>query len=258
MLLSFISLFFISIFFYIIGKFSFYYLSKLCFKTKYFQENLISENILVGIILFSFSALFANFFFPIKYLVIFFLFFLIYIIFKRKIICLKDLKIIIIFCIIFLLLPLTMKFGYDSGLYHLPHQLILREDKISFGLLNLHQRYGLISILNYLKSPFWLEDNLFLLGTISALFYIIFFMYCYEKAVRDLNRSYIYFFTLLFFIFTSKYSRPTIALVDDLYAIIFFLTIFKSFELLNYNEIKKKSNSSFKLNFFLYIFSILI
>ena len=40
----------------------------------------------------------------------------------------------------------------DAGLYHLPYIKILNDEKILFGLSNLHFRYGHISIVQYLAA----------------------------------------------------------------------------------------------------------
>ena len=40
----------------------------------------------------------------------------------------------------------------DAGLYHLPYVKILNDEKIIFGLSNLHSRYGHISIIQYLSA----------------------------------------------------------------------------------------------------------
>ena len=70
-----------------------------------------------------------------------------------------------------------MKAGYDGGLYHLPHQAIIRENKIIFGLFNLHERFGIISIYGYISSILWLKNNLLLLSYLQGFFYLFLFIF---------------------------------------------------------------------------------
>ena len=49
----------------------------------------------------------------------------------------------------------------DAGLYHLNVQSWIREEKIHFGLSNIHSRYGYSSLFDYISSNFWLDNNLY-------------------------------------------------------------------------------------------------
>ena len=49
--------------------------------------------------------------------------------------------------------------GWDTGLYHLPHQLMLREQTIVFGATNLNLWFGWSGLLEYVASLFWLKEN---------------------------------------------------------------------------------------------------
>ena len=53
----------------------------------------------------------------------------------------------------------TIGFAYDAGLYHLNTQQWIRESNVVFGLSNLHFRYGFSSILDYISSIFWINNN---------------------------------------------------------------------------------------------------
>ena len=50
--------------------------------------------------------------------------------------------------------------GYDAGLYHVTHQKIIREEKIVFGIANLHNVLGFASFYEYLSAPLWVGNNL--------------------------------------------------------------------------------------------------
>ena len=65
----------------------------------------------------------------------------------------------IIFCIysaviIFLLICSSNVYRPDAGLYHLPYTKIINDEKIIFGISNLHFRFGHISIIQYTSAIF--------------------------------------------------------------------------------------------------------
>ena len=126
----------------------------------YFHKgnNLISFSLqlIFGLIIISFFALFLNFFFPLNQILnSVFLLFSFTILYKyRKIYFNKN---FFIFCtfssfIIFLLITNSNIYRPDAGLYHLPYINILNEEKIIIGISNLHFRFGHISIIQYLSA----------------------------------------------------------------------------------------------------------
>ena len=90
----------------------------------------------------------------------------------------------------------------DAILYHLPYTSILNEEKIIFGLSNLHFRYAHVSIIQYLSSFF----NNFIFGykgitfsiAIVASSVIINFLAYLIKYLK--NRKFDFHFFYLFFI----------------------------------------------------------
>ncbi len=64
----------------------------------------------------------------------------------------------------------TANFQYDAGFYHLNYQNWLRNEKIVFGLSNLHAPYGLSSISDFIASIFWFDGNFILLHTLPIIF----------------------------------------------------------------------------------------
>jgi len=126
----------------------------------YFHKgnNLISFSLqlIFGLIIISFFALFLNFFFPLSQILnSVFLLLSFLILFKyRKIYFSKN---FFIFCtfssfIIFLLITNSNIYRPDAGLYHLPFINILNEEKIIIGISNLHFRFGHISIIQYISA----------------------------------------------------------------------------------------------------------
>jgi hypothetical protein len=83
-----------------------------------------------------------------------------------------------------LLSPLAsaMDMGADAGLYHLPHQLWLRDEKIVFGLANFHSRYGFSSLLEYIGAPIWIGEQFKLLSYVMATFDLILVLFLLELA----------------------------------------------------------------------------
>ncbi|HDQ39411.1 MAG TPA: hypothetical protein ENN39_00030 [Desulfonatronum sp.] len=81
-----------------------------------------------------------------------------------------------------LLVPLVafMPAGYDAGLYHLPHQLWLREEKIVFGLANFHGRFGFGSFQEYISAPQWIGEHFKLHAYAKATYFIAFLMFLWQ------------------------------------------------------------------------------
>jgi len=112
-------------------------------------------------------------------------------------------KIILINLIIY---PVCLKmvFEYDSGLYHLPYQNILRNEKIIFGLANL-SRFGFSSFQEYITSVIWSHNFIFhkfFLGSFLSFFFL--FLDDLRKTRLNLDNLYFYF-SLLTLPFISRY-----------------------------------------------------
>ena len=73
--------------------------------------------------------------------------------FIKNVLNLKHLQYVFICTFgIFLFLLLNKTYNPDSALYHFPYVNILNDNKIIFGVSNLHQRFGHISIMQYLSA----------------------------------------------------------------------------------------------------------
>tara|TARA_B110000483_G_scaffold228285_1_gene290959 strand:+ start:292 stop:1896 length:1605 start_codon:yes stop_codon:yes gene_type:complete len=131
---------------YICGKtFSDYYFKK--------NNNKESENAIFGTILISFIALIVNFFLPLNKIVTTFIFLTPFLIFIKKRISKKEFWFFIkTTVIVFFFIVYSDVNRPDAGLYHLPYIQILNENKIIIGLGNLHFRFGLVSIVQYLSA----------------------------------------------------------------------------------------------------------
>ena len=115
-----------------------------------------STQLLYGIVILSFIALSLNFFFPLNKLLntLILILPIIFLIKRKGIYFRKEFFLFITFSTIIILFLIYKSNVYrpDAGLYHLPYIKILNEEKIIFGLSNLHFRYAHISIVQYLAA----------------------------------------------------------------------------------------------------------
>lgn len=139
-------------------------------KDKTSDLSLYSSQLIFGIIFTSFIGVFLNFFFPLdKTINTIFLIFSCYILFThRSIYFTKKFAIFLLISgfIISILIIESHTYRPDAGLYHLPYIKILNEEKIIFGLSNLHFRFGHISIIQYFSAI----SNNYIFGTNGIVF----------------------------------------------------------------------------------------
>ena len=138
--------------------------------------NIYSKSLLYGIIVISFISIFLNFFTPLNKIICTLLILIsIYIIFNNKnfffnIVFLKFS--VIASLIVFILVFKSTVYRPDAYLYHLPFIDILNEFKIIIGLTNLHQRFGITSILQYTSAFYnnfiFFEKGIFLPSALIA------------------------------------------------------------------------------------------
>lgn len=173
------------------------------------KKNFVSDICKVGIFgsaILSFTSLFLNFFFPIEQNIssIIFLFFLIpALIYFVKTGTLKYTLIISIIsgAITTLIIILDNIYRPDAGLYHLPYTKIINENKIIFGVANIHFRFGHISILQYLNAIY--NNHLFgdngIILPIASIFslLIIFFI---SEVFNEFKKNKIYSLYIFFII----------------------------------------------------------
>ncbi len=139
---------------------------------KHNNNNIInlSNDLIYGLILISFITLLINFFFPLNSVINSLILILpLLIIFKNLKIyfSLNFLKFVIFNTIIvFLLVAKSNIYRPDAILYHLPYINVLNEEKIIFGLSNLHFRFAHISIIQYFSAFF----NNFIFGNKGIIF----------------------------------------------------------------------------------------
>ena len=128
--------------------------------TKHNNNNIInlSNDLIYGLILISFITLLINFFFPLNIVINSLILLLPLLIFFKNLRIYFSLSFLrfLVFnsVIVFLLLAKSNIYRPDAILYHLPYTSILNEEKIIFGLSNLHFRFAHISIIQYFSAFF--------------------------------------------------------------------------------------------------------
>ena len=164
---------------------------------------------LVGLIVLSFISLFLNFFFSLNQLLntvilIIVLVFLINRNFIKNVLNLKHLQYVFICTFgIFLFLLLNKTYNPDSALYHFPYVNILNDNKIIFGVSNLHQRFGHISIMQYLSAihnNYIFGLNGIVIPLASMAVYSIFFFLSNTWSKKNLSTSNIFSILIILFI----------------------------------------------------------
>ena len=208
-----ISVFFSNYFILIYIFFSGLIFSKLIINEDKHQNNF--EVFFIGFIFLSILSLLLNFVIPLNKLnntiltlILFFLF--LYQFFNLKKIYIKNLFIISIIITLTssILLYKSNIFRPDAGLYHLPFIKTLNEEKIVFGLSNIHSRFGHISITQYLSAHF----NNYLIGEngISiphAILAAVFLIYLFFE-IKKYKKYNLYFLFIFFsFLFTTIYLK---------------------------------------------------
>ena len=176
-----------------------------------FGDNSKFFTFFVGAVTFSFIALVLNFFLPLNQLTNTLVYCVVVIIFLFKIkfnINKNFLFFLIISSFITFLLIIKSNVNRpDAGLYHLPYISILNENKVFFGLTNIHSRFGHVSILQYLSA---INNNTIFsnngisipLASIVSYFYIYFFLDVWniQKNNEQLNSSKIFSLFILIYI----------------------------------------------------------
>jgi hypothetical protein len=166
----------------------------------------------IGIIFISFISLILNFFTPLTPLInsiVYILIIIAYSIKKKFILNKKNINFLLISSFVtFLLIIYSNVNRPDAGLYHLPYTSIVNENKIIFGLSNIHFRFGHVSILQYLSAInnnfLFLEKGISVpLASIVSFFYLYFFYDTWKVAVKKEESNLSNFFSLFILIYIA-------------------------------------------------------
>jgi hypothetical protein len=150
-------------------------------------------------------------------------------------------------------------FAEDAGLYHLNTQNWIREEKIHFGLANLHSRYGYSSIYEYISANFWISENFIFLHFVNLSFIVLFFSFLFANLKNSENNflKNLSLITLLFGILDNFgmgggrngfIDIEAIGKYDTPFAILYFIS-----GALIINAFINKIYNPFELNIFIYL-----
>ena len=219
----------------------------------------LSSKLIYGIILISFISLILNFFVPLNPLVNTILLIIpAFILFKKfsYFFSVKFFQFIIINAIlVFLLVAKSNVYRPDAMLYHLPYINILNEEKIIFGLSNLHFRFGHISIVQYFSAffnNFLLSKNAIVLSiAIIASSVIINFssQVLFYLRNKKFNFHFFYLFSILIFI-VYKMNRYSEYGNDAPTHFLFFFLISEIIKCID-NEVSSDNSNNFILSIFI-------
>ena len=231
------------------------------------EETLIKQNIIddiikifLGVFFTSILLIFVNFFIPLFpiFNLILFLSIIIFSLNNLKTVFYKKFIFFLIITSVLstLLLYKSNNFMPDAALYHLPFTKIINNEKIIFGLTNLHHRYGHISIVQYLNAflynPIFGEKGIIIFPALISSIFINFLtlkIFSYKK----FNITYFLCFLSLAFSATyldrySNYGNDAVAFIFVILSILFFTEYYY----------EKKNNSKFFLISIFTVFGFLI
>lgn len=227
---------------------------KIIFNKKSNDLKSISEVAIIGFIYLSLLALLINFFSPLKPLINSVIIFLIIIIFfiKKNFFSIQEMIFITVITIFgFMLILFDTVYRPDAGLYHLPFIRILNEEKIIFGLFNLHGRFGHISIIQYasaLNNNIIFSDEGILIPLLSIYSFLTFYFlgdisnFIIKGTNKKINYTSIYFSSLVILYISYKINRYSEFGNDAIGHLFFFYLISKlinigNFDYKNFNKI---------------------
>jgi len=222
--------------------------------------NNFSKQLIFGSIIISFLCLLINFILPINKAVnTILLIFPLYSLYKNRSLffSLKFFFFLVISSfIIFLLVAKSNIFSPDAILYHLQYTSIINDQKIIFGLTNLHFRFGHISVMQYFSAFFnnyiFLEKGIILSSAIIASSVIVNFISQIYNYLKNKNFNFHFFFLFLIFVFIIYKMNRFSEYGND--APTHFLFFFLISEIIKSLENK---NLDFSNNFFLAVFIIM-
>ena len=184
------------------------------YDNKNFEENGLFGFIFIGLI-----SLAVNFFYPLNlivnntiFIIIFFVSFMLNFFDQNKIKLIKKIFCVSFFC--YILFIYSNVNTPDALLYHLPYSKIINEEKIVIGLVNVHFRFGHISIFQHISSFFnnslFKENGVLIpIGLLTSYFFI----YSYKLFKSDFKidsmrlKSYLIFLILIFSLYSfNRYS----------------------------------------------------
>lgn len=191
------------------------------------KNDYVFIDIIYGIFFLCITPLIFNFFFKLHSLIVFLFYLFVFIFgFKKFIIeTLYKIKKNIIWILLLSFLPSFMSAGYDSGLYHIPFQTWIQNEKIIIGLSNLNLRFGLTSIFSYASSLMWFKNTFLFVSYFSTCFYLILFLFINEYLSKNYHKLIFGLMVLISFPLWSRYVFPSHSLIDAKFGILIIILV---------------------------------
>jgi hypothetical protein len=191
------------------------------------KNDYVFIDIIYGIFFLSVTALIFNFFLKLHSPIVLLFYLLVFLFGLKKffIESLNNIKNKITFIILLSFLPSFMLAGYDSGLYHIPFQTWIQNEKIIIGLSNLNLRFGITSIFSYASALMWFENTFLFVSYFSTCFYLILFLFINEYLSKSYQKFIFGLTILISFPLWSRYIFPSHSLIDAKFGILVIILI---------------------------------
>jgi len=203
----------------------------------------IYTSIFFGSSFLGFGSVILNFYLPLDIIInsivfILILFVGLLLILKRKNLYNVIIGSLLISLISTLILSYDTIYRPDANLYHLPFTKIINENKIIFGISNIHFRFGHISILQYLNANFYnflFKENGILIP--AAIIFSSFVLYFYNEIKNNSEKNKIYTFYIFLLLAYMLYGFNRYSeFGNDTISHLYFFLITSYFLKDNYNE----------------------
>ena len=227
---------------------------------KFFSVKIDNSNIIfiIGCFFIGSITLILNFFFPINKIITNTLLFIGIIISIQNYKKFKDINsFLLVSFIAYLTLIFENNYRPDAGLYHLPFISILNENKIIFGLNNLHSRFGHVSFFQYISAAF--NNSIFQDKAIYfplGILYSSILIYFYNLSKSKIIPMNIKVLSMIFGLFIcidmnrfSEFGNDEISHMIYFILIINILLLFKNFK----KKIEERLNLILVLSLFLFL-----
>lgn len=184
-------------------------------------------DIIYGIFFLCITALIFNFFFKLHSPIVLLFYLIVFLFGFKKFFneIFYKIKKNIIWIFLLSFLPSFMLAGYDSGLYHIPFQTWIQNEKIIIGLSNLNLRFGITSIFSYPSALLWFENIFLFVSYFSTCFYLILFLFINEYLSKNYQKLIFGLMILISFPLWSRYIFPSHSLIDEKFGILVIILI---------------------------------
>ena len=182
-----------------------------------------------------------NYFFPLN-LEIQFIIFILLIVFSFYKFNYKDINLFYIALLSLFILPVSIlsEPGHDGGLYHIPYQTWIKNNELTIGLFNLHSRYALTTLHDYLSAGFTINNIFTLNSYFQSSLFLLFFLFFINLYKKNNLIFIVVSSSLVSFVIWHRYVQIDYGSVDLFFGLFAILTIIKFIEITL--DIKKTSS----------------